>query len=448
MKKFIPVILIFILFSCQNSPQPERKISFGRPKTADGTVLSSEGTLLRGPYWSIDLDGLLPDRESVSEMKDFGMNSLHVYVERHDSGVPAGSYVEKMDTLVQWCGEENIYCVMTIGCGSHNGMFDPEFARKFWNTYAPRYKDMPWVIYEVHNEPFSWEPPYDKATLAMEQEMYDLIRGYAPDTMILMLSYASLSTTEYLLQDINQLDVDWSNAAVAFHSYGGFTEDNLKSMKAAGINSICTELSIASAHYSNEQVNAGNVDLCEIQGISWLDFIQIKPGYLGSWRFKEEIDARNLGWTPDFGSWPAGPSRYVPPKNLALGKSVSVSSAENFKGTNLNGVYATDGDAGTRWSSKFADNQFIIVDLGETTEFRKIVIHWESQYAVDYDVQVSDDKKEWKTLVSLKNRDGGGMYGYERLPISAEARYIRLYLKKRRREYGFSIYEIEVYGAE
>ncbi|MBN2442829.1 MAG: discoidin domain-containing protein [Spirochaetales bacterium] len=449
MRKIISHLILFSLFimSCTHTKTINPENSPRRPCLGNGTVLTSYGTMLRGVYWSLDEKGEVPDRESVREIKDFGMNALHVYAERHDSGVPAGSYVEQLDTIVQWCGEDGLYCVITIGCGNHNGMFDIDFARLFWNTYAPRYKDKPWVIYEIYNEPYTkWKPPYDKETLAMEQEMYHLIRKLAPDTMILLFSYAGLSDTRNIITDIKQLKVDWSNAAVAFHGYGSITSENMRKMKEAGLNSICTELPISSS-FSDEQVNPGHIYMCEKNEISWLVFIQIKKGYLDSWRFKQEIDKRNLGWTPDFGKWPAGPSPYVPPLNLALGKRTIVSSVENYKGSDLLGTYATDGDDNTRWGSGFADNQYIIVDFEKSVHFDKVVIKWESQYAVKYDILISDDMDNWERISGKTHGTGGGnpVYNKERISVYATARYLKVFLKKRRMQYGFSMYELEVF---
>ncbi|MBN1698786.1 MAG: cellulase family glycosylhydrolase [Spirochaetales bacterium] len=452
MRKRVPhyFLLFLIILSCIHINGIKQGNNPGRPELGNGTVLTCHGTILRGVYWSLDASGKLPDRESVREIKDFGMNSLHVYAERHDSDVPAGSYAEQMDTIVKWCGEDDLYCVITIGGGSHNGMFELDFARKFWNTYAPRYKDRPWVIYEIYNEPYTgWRPPYDAKTLAMEQEMYDLIRRHSPDTMILLFSYAGLSTAEDVIRDINRLEVDWSNAAVAFHGYGGMTAENMQSLKANGINIICTELSISSS-FSDEQVNAEEIYKCETNEISWLVFMQIKKGYLDSWRFKEEIDKRNLGWKPDSGKWPAGPSRYIPPRNLALGKRTIVSSVENYRGQNLLGKYATDGDDLTRWGSGFADGQYIIVDFGTPMSFNVIVVHWDGQYAVEYDVLISDDMENWDLLHNEADGKGGDswLYWKERIRVSATARYLKLFLKKRRMQYGFSMYELEVFNTE
>ena len=444
------LLLLLIVFSCVNTKSLNNEKSLQRPILGNGTVLTSYGTMLRGVRWSLDRSGELPDREAVREIRDFGMNSLHVYVERHDSGVPAGSYVEQMDTLAKWCGEDGLYCVITIGGGGNDGHFDLDFARKFWNTYAPRYADMPWVIYEIHNEPDKkWRSPYEPETMAMEQEMYDLIRTYAPDTMILLFTLGTQSKAEDVISDVNALDVDWSNAAVAIHGFGGTGSAMLQPVKDAGINMICTELGVTTP-FSNDQVDAEAIDLCERHELAWLSFIEIHKGYLNSWRFKEEIDKRNVGWTPDSGNWPKGPSKFIPPNDLARGKKTFVSSEENFMGTGeiLKGEYATDGLDYTRWGSGFADNQYIMIDFGKPEKFDLIVINWEGQWGVDWDILVSDDMKNWKIIYSVTDYKGPGhpVYFRQRIKVDAEGRYMKLDLKMRHMQWGFSMYDLEVYN--
>ena len=72
----------------------------------------------------------------------------------------------------------------------------------------------------------------------------------------------------------------------------------------------------------------------------------------------------------------------------------------------------------------------------------------ESQYAVEYEIQISDDMKNWKTVRAKKRGDGGGLHRKERIPFSYVTRYIRLLTHKRRMEYGYSIYEFEVLAPE
>jgi hypothetical protein len=122
-----------------------------------------------------------------------------------------------VDSLIEWTREENLYLVLTIGNASQNGNFNYDYAVGFWNFYAPCYKDEPHVIFEIQNEPHQWTPPYPSDVLDMERDVYTVIRGHAPDTPILLFTYANFNNGAGALQDIAALapTVDWSNTAVA-----------------------------------------------------------------------------------------------------------------------------------------------------------------------------------------------------------------------------------------
>ena len=313
MKKNIVIILItgiLLCLSCKvTSPEitdDDLVIPRGRPKITNGTIVTEIETNLRGIYWSTDWVGELPEKEMLAGIKDYGLNSLHLYAERHDAGLTAGIYQDKVDSIVKWCGELGLYCVITIGGGNHNGEFDYDFAMDFWDIYAPRYADSTWVIYEIFNEPYGWESPYDNATLRMEQDAYDLIRNHAPNTPILLFSYALFSTVDDILQDINSLEVDWSNALVAWHGYSNLTDEILIDMKTAGINGISTELPVDWIEYE-PRVNAENIRICEDNNISWLVFLNINEVQENS-QFKEIITQNEIFWEPDFGTWPGDTS--------------------------------------------------------------------------------------------------------------------------------------------
>ncbi|MFR9781099.1 discoidin domain-containing protein, partial [Micromonospora sp. MS34] len=63
---------------------------------------------------------------------------------------------------------------------------------------------------------------------------------------------------------------------------------------------------------------------------------------------------------------------------LSQGRPVTASSVENA-GTPASA--AVDGDPGTRWSSTFADPQWIQVDLGATATVDQVDLVWEAAYA-------------------------------------------------------------------
>ncbi|MFA6103346.1 MAG: discoidin domain-containing protein [Victivallaceae bacterium] len=104
---------------------------------------------------------------------------------------------------------------------------------------------------------------------------------------------------------------------------------------------------------------------------------------------------------------------------------------------------AVDGDRNTRWSSVPEDGQWLELDLGAVKKLSGLKILWETAFAKEYEVLVSNDKpiqyKDWKKVYSTS--DGAG--GQENIKFDEQsARFIRLNLIKRGTGYGFSIFEI------
>ena len=124
--------------------------------------------------------------------------------------------------------------------------------------------------------------------------------------------------------------------------------------------------------------------------------------------------------------------------NLALNKSVTTSSQEGAFGGDL----AVDGDDQTRWSSLFSDPQFISVDLENIYQINEVVLLWEVASAKSYEIQTSIDNNSWVTIYSTANANGGT----EAINLNGQGRFIRLNLLSRNTEYGYSLFEFEVYG--
>ncbi len=126
--------------------------------------------------------------------------------------------------------------------------------------------------------------------------------------------------------------------------------------------------------------------------------------------------------------------------NLALGKPVFASSAENAGTAATNAV---DGNAGTRWSSAFADPQWIFVDLGSVTSITRVRLNWEAAYGKAYQIQTSSDSVNWATIKDVP----AGVGGIEDWTgLSGSGRYVRMYGTARASAYGYSLWELEVYG--
>lgn len=127
-------------------------------------------------------------------------------------------------------------------------------------------------------------------------------------------------------------------------------------------------------------------------------------------------------------------------EGLALNKPVAVSSTF---GTN-NGSYAVDANPATRWESNYSDPQWIYVDLGSTYTIDRVRITWETALGKNYEIQVSDNATSWTTIKTVTN-NASLVNDYSGL--SASGRYVRMYGTSRGTIWGYSIYNLQVYGA-
>ena len=129
-------------------------------------------------------------------------------------------------------------------------------------------------------------------------------------------------------------------------------------------------------------------------------------------------------------------------QNLAINKQVYVSS---FETNSLLGSNAVDGIISTRWSSQFVEPSWIYIDLGNDVEINKVILRWEDAYAKKYEIQTSSNTNTWTTVFS-ENNSNGFIDEINFGPITT--RYIRMNGIERATEYGFSLYEFEVYGTD
>ncbi|WLR41773.1 family 16 glycosylhydrolase [Bacillus carboniphilus] len=127
--------------------------------------------------------------------------------------------------------------------------------------------------------------------------------------------------------------------------------------------------------------------------------------------------------------------------NLALNKTVVTSGFEPGNDPEK----AVDGDAGTRWSSGFTDDEWIYVDLGESMVVDSVSLNWEAAYGKSYKIQVSEDGNEWTDVYSTEDGDGEiDEIHFDR----TSARYVKMLGVKRATVYGYSLYEFEVYNSD
>jgi beta-glucosidase len=124
---------------------------------------------------------------------------------------------------------------------------------------------------------------------------------------------------------------------------------------------------------------------------------------------------------------------------LSQGKPTTASSSENA-GTPASA--ATDGNDGTRWSSAFTDPQWLQVDLGSAQQITQVSVHWETARAATFKIQVSNDGNAWTDASPVTN----GADGTQTVTLSATGRYVRMDGLTRNTQYGYSVWEFQVFG--
>jgi hypothetical protein len=125
--------------------------------------------------------------------------------------------------------------------------------------------------------------------------------------------------------------------------------------------------------------------------------------------------------------------------NIALNQPTTASSLENatFPASN-----ATDGNTGTRWSSAFADPQWLEVDLGSVQTICQVTLMWETAYGKAFQIQTSTDNSTWTPIFSTTTGTGGT----QTLSVSGSGRYIRMFGTVRGTQFGYSLWEFQVFG--
>ena len=131
----------------------------------------------------------------------------------------------------------------------------------------------------------------------------------------------------------------------------------------------------------------------------------------------------------------------LPTNNLALNKPVTATSIEGIAFPAKNAV---DGIATTRWGSTFTDPQTFVVDLKASYNLTKIVVNWEAACAKAYTISVSSDSITWTTVSTV----AAGVAGVTNFNVTTTGRYVKILGTARATVYGYSLYELEVYGSE
>lgn len=157
-----------------------------------------------------------------------------------------------------------------------------------------------------------------------------------------------------------------------------------------------------------------------------------------------------------------------PGVNLALDATATASSTQNactsgtttppYSGAGCLGAEnAVDGNLSTRWGSTTAnapptppvagvDPSWLQVDLGSAKAFNTIIINWENAYATQYQILYTSADPSTNPTWNVAYTNNAGAGGTETLNFpTVSARYIRMQGIQRATQYGYSIYEFQVY---
>src|SRR3954447_3527333 len=136
-----------------------------------------------------------------------------------------------------------------------------------------------------------------------------------------------------------------------------------------------------------------------------------------------------------------GPLAHAAAIPLSQGKTATASSSENAGPFPASA--AVDSNTGTRWSSAFSDPQWLQVDLGATATISSVTLNWEAAAGKAFQIQTSANGTSWTTIYSTTTGAGG----VQNLTVSGSGRYVRMYGTARTTQYGYSLWEFQVFGS-
>ncbi len=108
--------------------------------------------------------------------------------------------------------------------------------------------------------------------------------------------------------------------------------------------------------------------------------------------------------------------------------------------------YAFDGDTNTRWSSEFADSQWIAASFDREVSVETIALRWETARSRDFAVDLEVAEGAWEEVADRLDRPDRDLVDVLVLATPRGARGLRIRCKRRATEWGNSLWEVTVMG--
>ncbi|MFD4910546.1 family 20 glycosylhydrolase [Kitasatospora purpeofusca] len=339
--------------------------------------------LFPAPYWHIGADEYVDDYSRYPQLLAYARAHYGANATAKDTYY---GFVNWSDALVRAAGKTTRMWNDGIKAGDGTIAPDPGILVEYWYDYGLTPQQLAAAGHRVANE--SWTPTYY------------VLGGAKPDTKWMYETW-----TPDLFQGGRTLSDPTGNPGSLIHVWCDNPAAETEAQIATGI--MYPLRGLAQQTWGSPRLTS-----------TYASFVPI---------------AAAVGHNP---AWPGTGD----PGNLARNRPTTASSTET---ADFPAAFATDGDGGTRWSSGYADPQWLQVDLGSTQAVNRVVLRWETAYGRTFRIEVSDDGTTWRTLRSVTAGTGGVQ---ELTGLSGSGRYLRMYGTARGTSWGYSLYEIEVYG--
>ncbi|WOF22683.1 cellulase family glycosylhydrolase [Microbacterium betulae] len=395
----------------QTAPLPALHVEGNRVVDATGADQPLQGVSVLAPEQNDVCPSCnsRPTSELVALAAEWGSDVVRLPVTEIGATTDLAAYdAEYIAPYVQQAVDLGVYVIVDLHLvrdyGDTAGAVPRSTVERFWEYIAPRYGDIPNVVFEVFNEPI--DPASWATWKAYIQPVVDTIRVSAPDTLLLMGSPQWSTMLGGALSD----PIDDDNTAYVYHLYpnqGAPTEALLDAKfgdAAEEIPVVVTEFGWNPPGAYSDSITAGTTTNWGVPFRSYLDarpWIGWQAWILDNFWKPQMFDADwNLLGGEHQGQfvrdWLAGAPNVSPcADHDAVGTSVTVSSARSaaYGGDNL-----TDGDCSDagRWLSADGDaTPTATIELAAAQEVSSVGVY--SGYAGGSGVVLVDFTLEVRT---------------------------------------------------
>ncbi len=418
----------------------------GRVAVKNGTVVSDQGTLLRGATMQIDAPGQYTTNAAMSpnnwkQVHDLKLNTVRFDVKLSTASGGAqtlSNQLTYLDKAVDFASQNGLY--LAIENSTNPGNYNLDELKSFWSVVADRYKNRTHVLYEMTNEPVGWYPSnYSTQNIADLKSVYDIMRASAPQTHISLWDFANFQDAQETINTISLMKgIAYSNESVAFHYYDG-TPDEIATVKQTYPLFMTEVTSTDGSGGGPVRVDAAtHLETLEKLGVSWIslegkngDFSALQNNILSA------MHSAGYDWSSD-GSAASTTQSALDRSGWTATASSNGNVDQPFK--------ALDGDYSTRWSTGIAQSagQYFQVDMKSTKTFSKIALDStgdDNDYPRKYEVYVSNDGSNWGKPIA-----SGSGSGITNIPIRAQSsQYIKVAQTGSDPKFWWSIREFYVY---